>query len=148
MSSISALTNSALNARPSTSAAPASSGSGGASSMDFMKLLMTQMQNQNPMDPTSGTDFMTQIAQFTQLDGINQLNTNITNMLMLQGLTQGAGLIGKTVSYTNSTGGTARGTVGSVAMVSGKPQLMISGVQVDLSQVKTIEAGPKTTNNA
>src|SRR5437879_2285232 len=132
MSSISALTSAALNARPS--AAPTSGSS--AQALDFMKLLMTQMRNQKPMDPQKGTDFMSQIAQFTQLDAINQLNQNFSNMLALQGLTQRAGLIGKTVTYTNSTGGTARGVVGSVAIASGKAQLMISGVQVDFNQVK------------
>lgn len=145
MSGISPITSAALNARPSTSAAPTSSG--GSQSVDFMKLLMTQMRNQNPMDPQSGTDFMAQVAQFSQLDGINKMNQNFADLIALQGLTQGANMIGKTVTYAKDpAGNTARGVVGSVSMASGKIQLVIGGSPVDLSQVRTIEAGAKTTS--
>ncbi len=142
MSSISPLTSAALNAG---STASTSSTAPSKQTIDFMKLLTAQMQYQNPMDPQSSTDFTTQIAQLSQVDGINQLNQSITSMLAMQGMTQGANMIGMKVTYTNSAGGSAQGVVGSVAMASGKPQLMINGAQVDISQVRTVEAGPKTT---
>lgn len=143
MSSISPLTSSLLNTRPSSSSAVPSGGS----SVDFMKLLMTQMRNQNPMDPQTGTDFMGQVAQFSQLDGINKINQNFSDLMALQGLTQGANLIGKTVTYAkDATGATARGVVGSVAMASGKIQLVVNGAPVEISQVRSIEAGAKAAN--
>ena len=105
---------------------------------------MAQMKNQNPMEPQNGTEFMSQIAQFSQLDGINKLNSNFTDLIALQSLTQGASLIGKTVSYaTTTTGAAQKGVVGSVTSTNGKIQLIIGGVGVDLSQVRTVEPGPK-----
>jgi flagellar basal-body rod modification protein FlgD len=128
---------------------PSTAGAANAKSpqtIDFLKLLMAQMKNQNPMEPQNGTEFMTQIAQFSQLDATNQLNSSFNNLIALQGLTQSASLIGKTVSYATTNGSTAKGAVTSVASNGGKIQLMIGGAGIDLSQVRTVEAGPKTTN--
>jgi flagellar basal-body rod modification protein FlgD len=112
--------------------------------IDFMKLLMTQLRNQNPMDPQNGTEFMGQVAQFSQLEGINKLNQNFSEMLLMQNLTQGTNLIGKTVVYDkDGTGATARGVASAVAVNNGKIHLMIGGNAVALSQIRTIEGGTK-----
>jgi flagellar basal-body rod modification protein FlgD len=38
----------------------------------FLQLLVAQMKNQDPMNPSDGTQFLTQLAQFQQLEqGIN-----------------------------------------------------------------------------
>jgi flagellar basal-body rod modification protein FlgD len=141
MSSVSALTSALLNQKPSTGAAASPKG---ASQIDFMKLLMTQMRNQNPMEPQSGTEYMAQVAQFSQLDGINKLNQSVNDLIAMQSLTQGANLIGKNVTFNkDAAGNTARGVVSSVTLVAGKIQLIVNGAQVDLSQVRTIEAGAK-----
>src|SRR6266436_3662033 len=104
---------------------------------DFLKLLMAQMQHQDPMSPMSGTDFTAQLAQFSSLQGIQQLNTNISSMLLLQGLTQGANLIGKNVTYAKAgSNATAHGAVSSVNVDgAGSVQLVIGGTGVALSQV-------------
>jgi flagellar basal-body rod modification protein FlgD len=140
MSAISSILSAgSLNAPSATAAAAAKA----PQTVDFLKLLMAQMKNQNPMDPQSGTDFMSQIAQFSQLDGINKLNSNFSDLIAMQSLTQGASLIGKTVTYASTANGTpTKGVVSSVAATNGKIQLMIGGVAVDLSQVRTIEPGP------
>lgn len=139
-----------LNA--SSSARPASSsGSIGSTVLgqnDFMKLLMTQMQNQNPMDPTNSAEFMSQLAQFASLQGITQLNQNFANLLTLQSLNQGTSLIGKPITYTDSGGRTASGTVGSVSMVGGQVQLVVNGTNVSLSQIQSVQAAPRTSANA
>ena len=35
---------------------------------DFLKLLVAQIRNQNPLSPADGVEFLTQLAQFTQLE--------------------------------------------------------------------------------
>jgi flagellar basal-body rod modification protein FlgD len=109
---------------------------------DFLKLLMAQMQHQDPMSPMSGTDFTAQLAQFSSLQGIQQLNTNISSMLLLQGLTQGANLIGKNVTYAKpASNANTQGAVSSVKVDgTGSVQLVIGGTGVALSQVRGIAA--------
>ncbi len=126
----------------SGSAQGSSSPSSSLGQADFLKLLMAQMQHQDPMSPMSGTDFTAQLAQFSSLQGIQQLNTNISSMLLLQGLTQGANLIGKNVTYAKpGSNATAHGAVSSVQMDgTGSVQLVIGGTGVALSQVRGIAA--------
>jgi len=125
-----------------TSKSSATTGSG---QIDFTKLLVAQMQNQSPINPTNATDLVTQMAQFSSVQGITQLNQSIANLVALQGLTQGVSLIGKTVTYTGAAGQPVSGAVSAVAMVGGQPQLVINGVNVNLSQIQNIQAGAKKT---
>jgi flagellar basal-body rod modification protein FlgD len=127
----------------STSAANAASN---AQQPNFMKLLMAQMQNQDPTSPTSATDYVTQMAQFSSVQGITQLNQNITTLLAMQNMTQGVSLIGKTVTYTNAAGKVQSGAVAAVSLVGGQPQLVVNNTNVTLNQIQTIQATPK--NNA
>jgi flagellar basal-body rod modification protein FlgD len=134
-------------ATAASSSASASSASG-LSQVNFMQLLTAQMQNQDPSSPTSPTDYVTQMAQFSTVQGITQLNQSITSLLSMQGLTQGVGLIGKNVTYTNSAGKTASGTVSSISMVGGQPQLVINNTNISVSQIQTIQAGAKKSSAA
>ena len=64
---------------------------------DFMTLLTTQLQNQDPTNPVDPTQFVTQLAQFTTLDQVSQINE------LLQELVQGA----LVPSSTQASSGTA-----------------------------------------
>lgn len=41
---------------------------------EFLKLLVTQMENQNPLEPQENGEFIAQLAQFSSLEGIDNLN--------------------------------------------------------------------------
>ncbi len=105
----------------------------------FLTLLVEQLQNQDPLNPVNSTDFATQLTQFSTLDGITQLNQNISSLLLLQNLSQGADLIGKTVSYAvNGSSNLQQGTVSSVQVNNGQLQLTIGSNTVGLDQVRGI----------
>lgn len=107
---------------------------------DFLKLLVSQMRNQNPLDPLKDGEFVAQMSQFSTVEGIQQLNASFAEMLLLQQMTQGANLIGKTIVY-EKTGSTVpgRGLVEGVKMDNGKLSLVVEGRAVSLSQVRSIE---------
>jgi flagellar basal-body rod modification protein FlgD len=58
--------------------------------VDFLRILVVQLQNQDPLSPMDDTQFVTQLAQFSMLEGINALGTSYTQ-------TKGLQLIGKQV---------------------------------------------------
>lgn len=43
----------------------------------FLKLLVTQLQNQDPLNPMEDREFISQMAQFSALEQMQQLNTNM-----------------------------------------------------------------------
>jgi|SRR5579884_1278850 len=68
-------TATAAGATPPGGAATASNSSTDATTQTFLELLVAQIKNQDPTQPMDGTQFLTQLAQFNQLEqliGINQ----------------------------------------------------------------------------
>lgn len=43
----------------------------------FLKLLVAQLQNQNPLSPADGTQFVAQLAQFSDLEQSVQMRTDV-----------------------------------------------------------------------
>lgn len=66
VSSISSLSNAATG--PAVPGAAADPTSRLANEQTFLQLLVAQIKNQNPLNPTDGTQFVTQLAQFSQLE--------------------------------------------------------------------------------
>lgn len=51
---------------------------------DFLKLLVKQLQYQDPLNPVENTDFTAQLAQFTTLETLSNIDENITQLGILQ----------------------------------------------------------------
>lgn len=52
---------------------------------DFLKLLVTKMENQNPLEPAEDTEFIAQLATFSSLEQLIDLNTRMESLTALQG---------------------------------------------------------------
>ncbi|NLY67148.1 MAG: flagellar hook capping protein [Tissierellia bacterium] len=46
----------------------------------FLKLLVTQLANQNPLNPVEDKEFIAQLAQFSALEQMQNLNKNLISM--------------------------------------------------------------------
>ena len=122
---------------PTTSSAASTAAAAslaGLSQSDFLQLLVAQMQYQDPMNPTNATDFMTELANFSTVEGMTQLNSSVS----LQNLEQSTNLIGQNVNYSDSNGNPASGVVSSVNIQNGQVQLDINNTAVNLSQLTNI----------
>lgn len=65
---------------------------------DFLKLLTTQLKNQDPLKPIENEAFVAQMAQFSSLSGITEMNQKLGNILesLSQGqLSTATGLVGR-----------------------------------------------------
>lgn len=69
---------------------------------DFLKILMTQLQNQDPLNPMQDKDFIAQMATFTSLEQMTNMNKSITSLVSAQEQNQlisYSQFIGKEVSW-------------------------------------------------
>lgn len=74
---------------------------------DFMRLLLKELSHQDPLNPMDSKEFTVQMTQFSSLEGINDINKNLNNLISFQQSMQNAtvtNMIGKTVTVDgNST---------------------------------------------
>lgn len=89
----------------------------------FLRLLVAQMQYQDPLEPTSNTEYVSQLATFSELEAMTNLNESMS-------ITRASQLVGKKVSVetTSATTGEttyAEGTVDYVRVENGKAYLVI-----------------------
>jgi flagellar basal-body rod modification protein FlgD len=79
----------------STSSSASSTGASNISNLanegTFLNLLVAQLENQDPLNPTDGTQFVTQLAQFTQVDQTIGISQNIATIVQDLGTLTGAG---------------------------------------------------------
>ena len=109
----------------------------------FMKLLITQMQNQDPLEPMSNEDFAAQMASFSSLEQMQNLNAGFSKMMDLNQVSTTAALIGKEVVYQNQdTGHNITGKVDRVLIKPDGIYFKIDGHEIHSDHIK--EIGPAT----
>ncbi len=91
-----------------TSSASTSASAANASIMgkeDFLTLLVAQLKNQDPLNPEDATEFTSQLAEFSSLEQLTNLNTSMEKLTNAQANSERLStlsLIGKDISYNGS----------------------------------------------
>ena len=107
-------------------------------SEDFLKLLTVQLSNQNPLEPMKDTDFIAQMANFSSLEQMKNINTTLSQLTQDQ-LSMGAtNYLGKEVLYFGNGGITQKGLVTAVSVTDGALKLNIGNEVVDASNIQKI----------
>jgi flagellar basal-body rod modification protein FlgD len=105
----------------------------------FLNLLVAQLKYQDPLNPTSGTQFLSQTAQLTEVETMNQLQSEVSQENTTSQQVASTSMIGQTVSATLSDGTTVSGVVKGVSLdTSGGPTLNVNGTSVPLSDVQSV----------
>jgi flagellar basal-body rod modification protein FlgD len=68
---------------------------------DFLNMLIAQLQHQDPLNPTDGTEFTAQLAQFSSLEQLSNINDSLQNMEQFQASlidSQAVSYIGKEIT--------------------------------------------------
>lgn len=97
---------------------PANSGAASAASVNynsFLKLLVAEMKNQDPTSPNDATQYLAQLASFSNVEQAIQTNAKLDALLTSSALSQAEGLIGRTLT---SADGTILGKVASLAITA------------------------------
>ena len=106
---------------------------------EFLKLLVTQLTNQDPLSPQDDKQFLAQMAQFSTLEGVNNLDTSLNRA-------QAASFINKTVDAQVVESGkttTVSGVVKAVTYQSDGVHLLLNSgngaeKDVQLSQLTQV----------
>lgn len=100
---------------------------------DFLSLLVAEMQNQDPLEPTSNSDYMAQMATFSQVEATAEMNERVLGQTA-------SNLIGKAVivkTDTNSSG-YAGGIVNGWQEIDGIVYLGINGNLYDINDIDQV----------
>lgn len=122
----------------STSQTSLSATSTSNNSMDkeaFLQLLVAQMKYQDPLEPTSNTEYISQYAQFSQVESLQNMSASMD-------LQRASALVGQEV-YVKTTGASGettllQGKVEYVVYENGKPYLAINESLYSLDDLYTV----------
>lgn len=139
MAVVQAIENGKLVNSSASSISDSTTKTSSSSSLDkdaFLQLLVAQMKYQDPLEPTSNTEYIAQLATFSQLEATQNLESSIDS-------SKGADLVGKAVimkTTSSSTGDTyyTAGYVDAMIMSDNKPYLYINGNYFALSDLDTV----------
>ncbi|MBN9078617.1 MAG: flagellar hook assembly protein FlgD [Rhizobiales bacterium] len=103
----------------------------------FLKLLMAEMKNQDPTNPMDSTQYVAQLATFSQVEQSVQTNSKLDQLLQTSALAQAGNIIGHSVT---SADGNTSGTVSSVRLTSdGLVAILDTGQEVTMQSGVVIQ---------
>lgn len=102
---------------------------------EFLRLFVTQLKYQDPLSPMDSTGFTTQLAQFSSLEQLTNINDGMKSLLLSQNSLQNAlsaNLIGKKVGFqgkdaSGAAGAMQYGTVTGIAFDGGTTSFVVDG---------------------
>lgn len=130
---ITAATSNAATAGTATTAGTSSS-NGTISETDFLQLFTTQLQDQDPLNPMDSDQLTSELAQFSEVEAMTNVNSQMTNLLQLQS----SDLIGKDVQLTDGTTQTVTGVVFSNNQTYFE---LGDGSTIQLGNIESIQGG-------
>lgn len=97
----------------------------------FLQLLVAQMQYQDPLEPTSNTEWVAQMATFSMVESLN-------NMQQAFDKQSANDLVGKYVFINDGDNGFVKGKVDYITKQDGKTKLSVNDKLYDLDQLDTV----------
>lgn len=97
----------------------------------FLQLLVAQMQYQDPLEPTSNTEWVAQMATFSMVESLN-------NMQQAFDKQSANDLVGKYVFINDGDNGFVKGKVDFITKQDGKTKLSVNDKLYDLDQLDTV----------
>ena len=120
------------SATSATSTAAVSNSTANVDYDSFLKLLVAELKNQDPTKPMESTEFVAQLATFSNVEQGIQTNNKLDDLISMGYLQQAGSIIGRTLT---SPDGTVTGTIeevrvfndGIVAVLDNGEQVLVGG---------------------
>jgi len=144
--------NTTASAAAQNAAASATGSSQTLGQSDFLKLMTAQMQNQDPFNPVDNTQMVAQMAQFSSVAGISQMNTTlqaIADKLGVTSTTDAMSYVGRTVLTEGSVayGRTSGGIAGAVGLDGDASDVQVQISDQNGNVLKTMDLGAQSKGN-
>ncbi|MFT7132771.1 MAG: flagellar basal-body rod modification protein FlgD [Cyclobacteriaceae bacterium] len=115
----------------------------------FLKLMVAQMNNQDPLSPQENSEFVAQLAQFSSVEGIENMNktmSQMANSMQSSQALQASGLVGRTVHINTDTSILSEGGVitGNINLENSTSNLMVNIMNSSGALVRQVEMGSQT----
>ena len=133
------------SATSSTSSTSDGLGSNGVNADTFLQLLVAQMQYQNPDDPVDSTQFLSQTADFEEVQELGSLQTSLASVVSAQQAGAATSMLGQQVTGTDQVGNSVTGVVSGIQLTSTGPLLSVGNSTVPFSSVTSVTAPGTTT---
>jgi len=104
----------------------------------FLELFVTQLQYQDPLEPVEQQDFLAQLAQFSTVEGLENLNTKFDDLLQLELVASGTEILGQEITTDDNLTGIAQ----EIRQDSGQVLVDVDGTLVPLSGIVTVRNPP------
>src|ERR1700689_1655334 len=145
-------TNSAASSN-STAAAAAAASVSALSVNDFLTLMTAQLQNQDPTQPLDPSTFVTQLAQFGTVSGIDAMQTSLSSLsstLLANQALSSASLVGQTVLTQASSAQYSSGQSmsGAVQVPTGASAVAVNVTNSNGTVVQQISVSPTAGLNS
>ena len=122
-----------------SSQASSSQAVGGALDKDaFLKMLITELRMQDPLSPMQDRDFITQLAQFSSLEQLQNMGEAFSSLEKGIWAAQAVSFIGKTVEAVDQDGEPVEGQVTSVKFSDVGPILTVGESQIALGDILAV----------
>ncbi len=110
---------------------------------EFLKILTTQLQHQDPLSPMENTEFIAQMASFSTVEQILNLNKTvegISNALNSNSVSQAVMYLGTKIEAKSAdeSGEPIEGTVEKVGFQNGIPYLQVGENKVNLTDLLSV----------
>ncbi len=105
---------------------------------EFLQLLVTQMKNQDPMNPMDNKEMIAQLAQFSALEQMQNVGTQLETLRQETGLAGGLGLTGQAVTAELNDGSSVTGIVDRVLWKDGKLILQINDEEYSTTDIVSL----------
>ena len=105
---------------------------------DFFKLLTTQLASQDPLEPMDDTAFIAQMANFSELEMMSQMNKNFDRFTNLQQFQASQGYIGKEVTMLVD-GEEISGLATGLEHINGETRVFVDGKGYNIDTVFKVE---------
>ncbi|MBX9682593.1 MAG: flagellar hook assembly protein FlgD [Hyphomicrobium sp.] len=97
----------------------------------FLQLLLAQMNNQDPLNPIDSTEYVSQLATFSNVEQALKQNAKLDQLLVISNISQANAIVGHSIT---SADGAVTGQVVSVKIDS-------AGATATLRDGRTVEIG-------